>query len=457
MTATTSSPAGKASPLLWVGLIGIALIFLLLAFASRNDPNLGGFADPDGVGPDGLLAARLFVEELGGETQRNVYVPGADIDVAMLAIPDRGQPFGTEDDEDVSQSWKPLLDWVRNGGILITSIDVPGGPSGGVAFVEDESGDLRVPQGECTIAELADATEVRPLDHNPVDIDSGDRSCFGDDDEAIVVVGELGAGQVVRVATMGLFFNRSFDEADNAAVFARLIRIDDEPTMGFLPEAPVWFVVDEDGEHEIEQPQPSDVEVEDVGSDDIINARPVNEGDAGGPVDGEGRRVGDGDKGLLELIPREVLAFMAGLAISAAIYAIAKARRLGSPVIEDVPIELPSSSYVDAVGRLYRRAESASDRSSQILRHDLRTDLARRVGMSADSSAHDLATALVASDQQANVVALLEGPPPQSDDEFVALATRLIETRDRVERGGVTVLAPGDDISLDSVTERTPR
>ena len=449
MTGATTGgpPAGKASPLIWVGLLLAAAAVVLLAFTTRDDPNIGTPGDPNGVGEFGLLGFRLFVEESGGDTQRNVGLPGEDIDVAVMAIPRFGPPFGAEDGVNALETWEPLLDWVRDGGTLLTSLDVDGGPTGGLSFVEE---DELVPRGQCSLEELAATQEVRPLEHNPVVPGPRDQSCFGNSTEAVIVVREVGQGRIIRVASMNLFANRALDDADNAAVLARLIRINAEPTVGFLPQPPTWFEAEQlDGED-----APAELRLDDVGN-------PIPYGGAGnpfgfdGPVDSDGNPIGQGDEGLFGLLPTSVLALLAGLGVSALLYALAKGRRLGSPVIEPKPIELPSSSYVDAVGRLYRNTADAEERSAAILRHDLRTDLARRVGMSPDSSAEQLATALASGDQRNAIIAMLDGPAPRNDDEFVALATELIETRDRIERGGVSTLARSEDISI--VTERTFR
>ena len=433
----------RASPILWISIIVMVAGMILLAVVSRDQPNLGGPGDPDGVGSEGLLGMRLFIEEAGGDTQRNVGLPSDDVDVAMMFLESPFPPFGAEDGENAIRTWGPLLEWVEQGGTLLTTLDVEDGPEGGLSFVEEDGADqLRIQRGECDIDDLAGVDEIRPIAHIPVVIEDGDLSCFGDDDEAVVVVRNRGEGRIVRLASFGMFTNRALDDVDNAALLARLIRIDDEPVVAFLPSEPIWFQIDEEG-----------IAVNDDGS-------PIEFGVpggpfGGGPVDSDGNPIGAGEDGLLDLLPRSVLAMILGLILSAFIYVLAIGKRLGSPIVEPVPIQLPSSSYVDAVGRLYRKADGATARSSMILRRDLRTELARRVGMAADSSADEIAGALVATEQRQAVVDLLDGPIPTSDDEFVALATRLIETRSRVERGGASLLGQNEDISI--VTERTSR
>ena len=108
---------------------------------------------------------------------------------------------------------------------------------------------------------------------------------------------------------------------------------------------------------------------------------------------------------------------------------------------------------MNAVGRLYARTPESRERSAQILRNDLRTDLARRVGMSTDATALELATAVSGTGGRDELLRVLEGPPPATDEEFVMLARDLIEIRERVDRGGVATLAVGSDALL--VDERT--
>lgn len=449
MTATTASPqAGRASPLIWLGLGAVALLVLLLAFAGNEPPNIGGVGDPDGLGPDGLLAARLFIEESGGDTIREVGVPDPGIDVAILSNPNVSEPFSFDESVELVQSWKPMLDWVRNGGTLLTSLNVPEGPESSRQFVSDNDDDLLTEQGSCTIPELGGVEQLRTPSHTLLTATGGWCFGFGDSEEAFVVIENLGDGRIVRVATMAVFYNQFLDDADNAALFARLIQINDQPTVGFVPEAPIWFALEDDGEHDLGEVASGEGDGDGAGAGQGSAGTEFGERSGGGPLDSDGNPLGQDDKTLFELIDPAVLALIAGLAAAAALYAISKARRLGSPVVEAVPIELPSSSYVEAVGRLYHGTQDATGRSAAILRHDLRSDLARRVGMSADSSASDLATALVATDQQAAVVSLLDGPAPQTDEQFVALATQLIETRDRVERGGVATLAQSEDIAF---------
>ncbi len=418
------------SPFLWVALLVVAALVIAIAFLGRSDAAVGGFADPDGTGPDGLLALRLFVDEAGGSAVRDVGLPSDEIDVAILAFPP-SPPF-TADGIDIERApnWGPLLDWVARGGTLVTSVDVETGPSVSGAVEDDE--DLTVVQGLCSIDALAGVGEIRPLVHAKIAAENGDTSCFGESGEAVVVSRALGQGRIVRLGSIGAFTNRALDDADNGALAARLLLVNAEPTVGFLPAAPVWFVVDDDGEVVLD-------------GDGV----PVQDGGlfGGQPVDEDGNPVGAGDSSLLDLIPRSVIPMLLALAGALLLFALSRGRRLGSPIEEPLPIELPSSSYVEAVGRAYGRVDDAKQRSATILRHDLRTEIARRVGMASDVTSMQLAEALSSGDDRQRLVQILDGPAPTTDEALVATAQQLVDTRERIDRGGVSALAASDEFA----------
>ncbi len=68
--------------------------------------------------------------------------------------------------------------------------------------------------------------------------------------------------------------------------------------------------------------------------------------------------------------------------------------------------------------------------------------------MSADATAADLAGALGSRGDSAAVIDMLDGGPPATDAEFIALATSLNTTRERIDRGGVTTLLQSEGMTL---------
>ena len=398
---------------------------LVIAFVGQDDGIVGGPGDPDGTGPDGLLALRLLIEETGGSTIRNLGLPPDDVDVALLVF----QPLPPINLQDIQTAppepdWEPLLEWVERGGVLITSVEVDGGPVGG-AFEPDE--DAILDRGVCTVPQLASVQQVRPREYQRVTADAGDAQCFGDEDGSLVVTRSIGGGQLIRLGSSGAFTNRALDDAENGAFAARLFELEDAPTVGFLSRAPVFFEVDADGEIVRDGEGVPTESTSTFGSDQ--------------PIDEDGNPIGSGDSGLLDLIPRSVIATIIALAVSLLLYAIARGRRLGSPIEEPLPIELPSSSFVEAVGRSYGRVQDAPARSANILRDDLRADIARRVGLPANTPTAELVKALAGNDE---LIGLLEGTGEMNDDRLVETAQELVNARSQIERGGVAVLATSD-------------
>ncbi len=425
MTGTTTSTRSPVA--LLFGLVIVAIV-VVIAFVGQDDAAVGGPGDPDGTGPDGLLALRLLIEETGGSTIRNIGLPPDEVDVALLVFapvpPITIQDIQTAPPE---PDWGPLIAWVESGGVLITSVDVDGGPIGG-AFEPDE--DEILDQGSCTIAQLSSVQQVRPRSYQRITATDGDGQCFGGASGSLVVSRAIGEGQLIRIGSSGAFTNRALDDAENGAFAARLFELEDAPTVGFMSRAPVFFEVDPDGEVLLDG--------------DGAPVERTSPFDAGQPVDQDGNPIGSGDSGLLDLIPRSVIATVIALAVSLLLYAFARGRRLGSPIAEPLPIELPSSSYVEAVGRSYARVQNAPTRSAGILRADMRVEIARRVGLPADTPTGELVKALAGNDE---LIELLEGGGAIDDDRLVTTARELVEARSRMERGGVAMLSPSDNFT----------
>ena len=396
MTAVAVQGRPKASPALWIGMLIVAAGIVLLAFVGGDENTLGGRNDPNGFGREGLAGLRVMIERSGGVVDSDATSPeGSDVAILSSNAFEVAVAFGATEDS----VYGPMLDWVRDGGTLVTAVSVPGGPR--LAFSSD--GSKQIDPEVCTIDRLVEVDSVATIDgYSRIAVEPGDRSCFGDEQEALVVSRPLGAGMIVRVGEFEPFVNQVLDELDNGALAARVVRMGTAPTVAFL-----------------QNPDPAVV------------------AGGGGPVNEDGTPVGQGDATLLDLVPRRVLALILGLAVSLLLYALARGRRLGEPVEEPLPIELPSSSYTEAVGRLYERAEDPRGRSASILRHDFRTSAARRVGLSADAPTKDLAGALqlTTGADPNELTQLLDGGPPTKDDELVVLASNLANHRVRMTRG----------------------
>ena len=141
----------------------------------------------------------------------------------------------------------------------------------------------------------------------------------------------------------------------------------------------------------------------------------------------------DSSAGVWELLPRGAKVVIWGLAVAGVLFALARGRRLGRPIDEELPSPLPSSELVRATGRLYRQAHAAAF-GGQLVRDRTIRRLARRLGI--DPSDPHVANAIArASDLEPDdVERALHGPEPTDDGELVSLCRELEAISDRTER-----------------------
>ncbi len=393
MTAPTRRGTGSIG--VWVLLLAAVGLIVLLAWSTSDDPVLGGFADPVGTGPQGLRGLVLLVEESGGEADLDVATPGPEVGAALLATNAYQDILGelNDDTSGTEANVEPLLDWVESGGVLVTSVDLPGGPEGAVVF---DSSDDPIARGACTIDRVDGVESLRSDDWEDVVVGDDDQRCFGTD-SAFVVERRLGDGAIVRLGSMDVFFNRRLDDVDNAALAARLLRLGDGAQVAFLsgPEGTA-----------------------------LAGDVPTNE---------DGEPVGAGDSTLLDLLHPGVVPMIVGLAIATLLYVLARGRRLGSPVEEPVPIELAGSGHVEAVGRLYRRLGDPQAHTSQQLRDEFRTTVIRRSGLPADIDDAELLAVLEPDIDRRRALAERLTGTVSNNDALVDLAADLNERRRRLE------------------------
>lgn len=146
---------------------------------------------------------------------------------------------------------------------------------------------------------------------------------------------------------------------------------------------------------------------------------------------------GAGRKTLADLISANVKLALLQLGIAFVLYALWRARRLGRPVREPQPVEIPGSELVSAVGRLFQRAH-ARGHAADLVRDAARRSLARGLGLAPDAPAEDVAGAAAARTGRPpdEVRALLAGPEPVDERALVAL-TQEIEALTREVSGAV--------------------
>jgi hypothetical protein len=125
------------------------------------------------------------------------------------------------------------------------------------------------------------------------------------------------------------------------------------------------------------------------------------------------------------VLPAALQLLLAGLLL-----ALWRGRRLGPPVTEPLPVVVRAAEAVEGRSRLYRRAQ-ARDRAAAALRSGALARMVPRLGIDAAGAMEPPPDAVVAAvaarsgRRDADVHAVLYGPPPADDAGLVALADAL--------------------------------
>jgi hypothetical protein len=178
-------------------------------------------------------------------------------------------------------------------------------------------------------------------------------------------------------------------------------------------------------------PSPAPADLGSVGSPDpdFPVADPSGAHRDGRPQIGAQRRRGSGkDTGptLFDLFPATGWTVLALALLAGLLAAVARARRLGAPVAEPLPVLVRSTETVTGRGRLYQRSR---DRGAAlaVLRVAARGKLARLLDQPSEVDRETLVAAVAAHTRRPvpDVDALLYGPPPEDDAGLVAAAAAL--------------------------------
>ncbi|MGI9578022.1 MAG: DUF4350 domain-containing protein [Microthrixaceae bacterium] len=138
--------------------------------------------------------------------------------------------------------------------------------------------------------------------------------------------------------------------------------------------------------------------------------------------------VADGTRNPLELMPLPVKLAILQAVGAFVIYVMWRARRLGRPVAEEMPVEIAGSELVEAVGGLLRRSGSPTN-AAAVLRAETRRELSRPLGVPIGADPAALVEAVVArtgGDPQRLRMLLFDGPVETVAD-LVALSRGLDE------------------------------
>jgi hypothetical protein len=148
---------------------------------------------------------------------------------------------------------------------------------------------------------------------------------------------------------------------------------------------------------------------------------PDNDGAGGG-----GSGNGGGGPTLWSAFPPAAWAALVLLLLAGLLLAVARARRLGAPVPEPLPVTVPAAETVLGRGRLYARAKARGP-ALVTLQVAARERLARLLDLPAGAPREDIVAAVAAQTGWApeDVESALYAPPPEDDEHLVAAATNL--------------------------------
>jgi hypothetical protein len=142
----------------------------------------------------------------------------------------------------------------------------------------------------------------------------------------------------------------------------------------------------------------------------------------------------EGSQSVWGTLPAGARAALIGFAVAAILFALARGRRLGRPVLEEPLSPIPASELVQATAALHRRAGTAPFCGDQ-LRRGFAERVRRRFGLPPGTPPEALPAHLerVTGLGREDLVRLLEGPGPAGDEELVRMARHLEEVARRVE------------------------
>jgi hypothetical protein len=334
-----------------------------------------------------LLGAVLLAGPPGDDTlalRRFLSASGVDVSTRTTP-PDPPATFVLMEDLRDETEAADLLRWVELGGRLV----VADPQSRTLDLMRIGIGDPIGLVGTRTLSPSCAAAEVVGVDE--LVVDAGDATlrsssaagvaCFVRPGGSFLVVAELGAGHVVVLGGSSPLRNDLLDRGDNAELALRL-----------ASGGPVVF---------------------------------------GPPV---GPRATS--PGLWELLPGGARLVIVQIVVATVLFAIARARRLGRPVLEEPLAPIAAGELVGASAGLYRQARAAGF-CGELLRRSAVERLSRRMGAAQDAPPSALAAVVSASSglSRERVEAAIAGPEPSTDEELLALAGELAAITRQVEGG----------------------
>lgn len=350
--------------------------------------------DPRSTGPLGTKALVDTLRELGVEVTVTDAVLGPQVDVALILSDLLSEPQRAG-----------LQDWVERGGRLVVAD--PASTFAPAAVGRTQLAFFEPPVAKaCDLEALRDVERVATPGGWVYEVTAPATGCFWRNGGSWLVAEPVGDGVVLALGGPSALVNDQLGDVDNALLAVALLAPDGEGEVAIL--------------------------------------RP--------PAPGAGRA------GLIELIPPRVKVAFVQFGIAFLLVVAWRARRLGRPVPEPLPVRIPASALVVAVGNLLQQARGRR-RSAALLRADLRRTLAERLGLPASTPTEVIVDAVAARtatrvDRETVRSALdapdaPDAPDPMTEDDLVRLARDVETVRRSVlsegARAGAQRLPEGED------------
>ena len=355
----------------WLPWLVILAALVVLALLVRR-PDDGDPLDPRSTKPLGAKALVELLEAQGADVaiSRDTPAANAGADTALVLSDQLDDTARDRVDE-----------WVRGGGTLVVadpSSPFAPGMTRSNPFEGADFGQQLTPK--CNLTAIATVERIDPAGGVPLnvpDIPQFDAvGCFPFLGGHYLVARAHGDGRIVALGGAASLVNTNIAEDDNAVLAVALLA----PT----------------------------------GSERVFIV--------------ERAHAGTGRQTLADVAPRGAKLLLFQLAIAFVVFAISRARRLGRPVLEPQPVEVPASDLVVAVGSLLHVARHR-DEAAAMMRDDLRRTLTERLGLPSDSHPDTVVDAVRARPELPGerVAAVLADRPLARDEDLVSLA-QLIET-----------------------------